>query len=108
MEDLCHVSLCFKQFQFVFYGFWHLLTHFRGHKPKHPSTIFWCIFRKAGELINFGADAINNTTTIFDMLQFVFPAVSWHLYGFVLEWFTSEKVLTTPSFKCGLKTNHDC
>lgn len=32
--------------------------------------------REAGELINFGADAINNSTTIFDMLQFVFPAVS--------------------------------
>eukprot|EP00434_Breviolum_minutum_P031714 symbB.v1.2.028047.t1/scaffold2930.1/size66988/4 len=34
---------------------------------------------QAGELINFGADAINNTTTIFDMLQFVFPAVTYHV-----------------------------
>ncbi|CAK9102028.1 Soluble pyridine nucleotide transhydrogenase (STH) (NAD(P)(+) transhydrogenase [B-specific]) [Durusdinium trenchii] len=34
---------------------------------------------QAGELINFGADAINNQTTIFDMLQFVFPAVTYHV-----------------------------
>lgn len=34
---------------------------------------------QAGELINFGADAINNSTTIFDMLQFVFPAVTYHV-----------------------------
>lgn len=34
---------------------------------------------QAGELINFGADAINNGTTIFDMLQFVFPAVTYHV-----------------------------
>lgn len=37
---------------------------------------------KASELINFGADAVNNGTTIFDILQFVFPAVTFHtLYG---------------------------
>lgn len=34
---------------------------------------------QAGELINFGADAINNSTTILDMLQFVFPAVTYHV-----------------------------
>eukprot|EP00434_Breviolum_minutum_P013983 symbB.v1.2.012331.t1/scaffold840.1/size211989/2 len=33
---------------------------------------------QASELINFGADAVNNGTTIFDILQFVFPAVTFH------------------------------
>jgi hypothetical protein len=35
-------------------------------------TDFW----QASELINFGADAVNNGTTIFDILQFVFPAAA--------------------------------
>ncbi|CAJ1374615.1 unnamed protein product, partial [Effrenium voratum] len=34
---------------------------------------------QAGELINFGADAVEAGTTIFEMLQFVFPAVTYHV-----------------------------
>ncbi|CAJ1354082.1 unnamed protein product [Effrenium voratum] len=33
---------------------------------------------QASELINFGADAVNDGTTIFEILQFVFPAVTFH------------------------------
>eukprot|EP00439_Symbiodinium_sp_Y106_P079609 s6_g18.t1 len=34
---------------------------------------------QAGELINFGADAVDDGTTIFEILQFVFPAVTYHV-----------------------------
>eukprot|EP00928_Gymnodinium_smaydae_P001984 TRINITY_DN10705_c1_g2_i2.p1 TRINITY_DN10705_c1_g2~~TRINITY_DN10705_c1_g2_i2.p1 ORF type:complete len:1548 (-),score=352.87 TRINITY_DN10705_c1_g2_i2:71-4570(-) len=34
--------------------------------------------KDACELINYGAEAMNNGTTIFEMLRFVFPAVTYH------------------------------
>lgn len=51
-------------------------------RPYLSSALGVSFLLKASELINFGADAVNNGTTIFDILQFVFPAVTFHtLYG---------------------------
>lgn len=33
----------------------------------------------AGEIINYGADLVNNGVTIFQLLRFVFPAVTYHI-----------------------------
>jgi len=40
----------------------------------------------ASELINFGAEAINDGLTVFDILSFVFPAVTYHrLYNLAAQ-----------------------
>ena len=62
--------------------------------PRNPWRFFFLgASWQASELINFGADAVNNGTTIFDILQFVFPAAAGtcRLNGNGICWIPSRK-----------------